>query len=398
MNVLRCFNVKYSPNLGDGLLSECLENALIEEGADPTTTSVDLAARRQYGDEMAGRGAIMAVLESLPPALRHSAIRMLLPIHGGIKWRPHYAAALDNATGVVLGGGNLLSDLDLNFPTKLGLAVEEAARRNLPVAIYGCGMAAHWSKTGLKWARKSFANPVVKAVFVRDIDSKNLWDDLMAPHTGHTAQVVRDPGLLAKKCYALPSKERSDRPVAGLNIISHIALRYHSDSAPTLERLGSWYEGVARLLIAKGFRVHAFTNGSPEDRQYAASLRDRLKALGTQDDIIFLTQTTPEELCRHINGFDVLIAFRMHAIIAAYSLGVPAIALKWDRKLTSFMNSVEQSHREVDVAQVSPEDCAELAALARDEGLPEAKRQSVLAEAQDDVGRLYSVFSSEGRP
>ena len=31
-SVVRCFNVKFSPNLGDGLLSECLEKALIDLG------------------------------------------------------------------------------------------------------------------------------------------------------------------------------------------------------------------------------------------------------------------------------------------------------------------------------------------------------------------------------
>jgi Uncharacterized conserved protein len=396
MPVLRCFNVKYSPNLGDGLLSECLETALIDCGASPASHSIDLAGRQEYGDGIVGRSAIMAALESLPSGLRQSAIRVLLAVYGRVKWRPHYAALLDGATGVVIGGGNLLSDLDLNFPTKLGLAVKEAASRNLPIAIYACGMSDNWSKAGLKIARASFADPHVRAVFVRDADSKRIWDELMEPYTGHVAQVVRDPGLLAAACYPMPAKVPSLRPVAGLNLISHIALRYHAENAPSLGRLGDWYVDVAKSLIAKGYQVRAFTNGSPEDRQYAATLRARLSALGTEEDIVFLTQSTPAELCRHIHEFDVLIAFRMHAIIAAYSLGIPSIALKWDRKLTSFMASVDQSDRVVDVVRASAHDCAELAVRAHHEGIPESKRNTVLAEAKADVARLYSVFASGG--
>ena len=45
---IRLFNVKYSPNLGDGLLSEALENALREMGCDERKTySVDLAGRNR---------------------------------------------------------------------------------------------------------------------------------------------------------------------------------------------------------------------------------------------------------------------------------------------------------------------------------------------------------------
>ena len=40
---IRLFNVKYSPNLGDGLLSECLEKALIALGASGDTWSIDLS-------------------------------------------------------------------------------------------------------------------------------------------------------------------------------------------------------------------------------------------------------------------------------------------------------------------------------------------------------------------
>lgn len=390
--LIRCFNVKYSPNLGDGLLSECLENALIEFGADPQTGSVDLAARREYGDVMAGRNAIMTALDAMPAALRALAVRVPLALQGQTKWRPHYAAALERADAVVFGGGNLISDLDLNFPTKLGLAIDEAAKRSLPMAIYACGMASGWSRTGLKWCRQSFSNPLLKAVFVRDADSKDLWDASFAAETGHTAQVVRDPGLLAAHYFPALPKPVGGRPVAGLNIMSHIAIRYHSDQAPTLGRLGEWYVEVARRLIGAGLQVRVFTNGSPEDKLYAASLHERLRALGSDAEITFLDQRDPAGLCAHISQFDVLIAYRMHAIIAAYSYGIPAIALKWDRKLGSFMESVGRGDFLLDVAIASPEDCVALALGAIADGMPSAAHAAVLAEAKADIAKLWQVF------
>lgn len=391
--VIRCFNVKYSPNLGDGLLSECLEQGLIEQGADPATSSIDLAARQAYGDTMAGRGAIMQALDAMPGPLRKLAVRAPLALASARKWRPHYAAGLAGADGVAVGGGNLLADLDLNFPTKLSLAVDTAAAQGLPIAIYACGVSAGWSATALKWCRRSFARPELKAVFVRDEASRALFDDMFAKATGQQAQVVRDPGLLAARYFPASPREPGARPVAGLNIMSHIAIRYHTANAPALARLDQFYIEVARGLIAAGFQVRVFTNGSPEDQAYAAELHNRLRALGGEERIAFLDQRDPAGLCAHIAAFDVLIAYRMHAVIAAYSYGIPTLALAWDRKLASFMDSVGQGDWLFDVAAISPAECVEQAQQAYAAGLPRARHAQVLAEAQADLGKLWQCFA-----
>ncbi|GHD21950.1 polysaccharide pyruvyl transferase family protein [Tianweitania populi] len=393
--VLRCFNVKYSPNLGDGILSECLEAALIALGADPDTQSIDLAARTRFGDVMTGRSGALKVLDSLPDALRRKAVRLPLALSASMKWRPHYAEGLEGASGVVIGGGNLISDIDLNFPTKLPLAIAEAERRNLPVAIYACGAGCDFSEAGLRRLRRAFASPALRAVFVRDQDSKTVWDKLLAPATGHIAQVVRDPGLLASEVYDArsPRQKANSRPIAGLGIISPIAIRYHSDKAPSPRALEEWFVEAASGLVRLGFSVRVFTNGSPEDVAFAARLRPRLASLGSSADISFFDQRTPRELCRHIAGFDVMLAHRMHAVIAAYSYGVPAIALEWDRKLRSFMASVGREQWLADPLSIDGPRCAELAMLAHAEGIPDAERCAVIAEARADVAKLWQVFA-----
>ncbi|MEL6979499.1 MAG: polysaccharide pyruvyl transferase family protein [Pseudomonadota bacterium] len=393
---IRCFNVKFSPNLGDGLLSECLESALIDLGASPATHSIDLAARKAYGEEMAGRAAVMAVLDALPKPARGALIRAPLAYKAAKSWRPHYKTGLRGADAVVIGGGNLISDLDLNFPTKLTLAIEEAEAIGAPIALYACGMATGWSKTGLRMCRKIFSSPMLKAVFVRDADSAALWEELMAPHTGHSAQVVRDPGLMACELYPAAPRAPQPRPVAGLGIMSHIAIRYHADNAPDSSHLDQWYVGVAKGLIEKGFQVRAFTNGSPEDKQYAEQLKPALEAIGSAEDITFITQRDPEGLCANIADFDVMIAYRMHAVIAAYSYGVPAIALAWDRKLQSFMRSVDREAWFRDVARTTAAECVDLAAEAAKQRLPEAARARVVAEARADVAKVWSSLFGEG--
>lgn len=387
---IACLNVKYSPNLGDGLLSECLERALIDCGADPRTGSVDLAGRNGYGDAMAGRGAAMAVLEALPPLLRQRAVRLPLRMKARSSWGPHYRAGLEGADAAVIGGGNLLSDHDLNFPTKIALALAECARRGLPSVIYACGMGERWSAEGHRRMQVALEAAPPRAVFLRDAASAARWDARFGEISGTKAEVVRDPGLLACDTYEAAERPAGERPRIGLGIMSHIALRYHSASGLSQAELGRWYLELARALVDRGARVMAFTNGSPEDIAAAEALRPDLTSL--PGGIALHRPETPADLARLLSGCDAIAAFRMHALIAAHSFGVPGLALTWDDKLDAFMQSVGREAWLQDAAQLPAGVAADLLLKAAGEGLPEAERRAVVAETRRDVGRLYATL------
>ena len=393
---LRLFNVKYSPNLGDGLLSECLEKTLIALGADSDTRSIDLAGRRAYGQQMAARRQVLAALDRMPPWLRQPLVRLPLAVKARRSWRPHYARQLAGAHGVVIGGGNLFTDIDLNFPTKLALAITEAERLPLPFAIYATGVAQDWTPRGLAMMRKAVASPWLRAVFVRDGNSKRLWDENFGAASGREATVVRDPGLLAADFLPSSRMFKTARPVAGIGVMSHVAIRYHAERAPGRAHLEDWYADLAKGLVRRGFHVVAFTNGSPEDVAYLAALRPRMAAAGGEA-ISFPMQTTPDELCAIISSLDALVAYRMHAIIAAYSFRVPSVALAWDRKLASFMQSVGREEFLCDPAESDAEATADLLCRAMEEGIAADAHARVLAEAREGVELLMRSFRSADR-
>ena len=58
--IVGTLNVKYSPNLGDGLLAECLEAELRSARPGVETRSIDLAGRTAYGEGLKHRRAILA--------------------------------------------------------------------------------------------------------------------------------------------------------------------------------------------------------------------------------------------------------------------------------------------------------------------------------------------------
>lgn len=390
---VRLFNVKFSPNLGDGLLSECLEQALVEAGTSPDTWSVDLAGRTAYGPGSAGRAMQMRVLDAVPDGLRRLAVRLPLAVQARRRWRPHYRQALEGADCVVIGGGNLFADLDLNFPTKIALAVDEAARRGLPVFIYACGVSGGWSPRGRALLAGALRTGAIRRVFVRDERSRQNWNRLAEP-SGPQAVLVRDPGLLAAESYGLrPDVLPAGPPTVGINLTSQLALRYHSDRPPSPAALDAWYLDLARVLLARGMRVAVFTNGSPEDRACAARLRPAFAALRGGEGISFPQPATPGELARLIAGLSGIAAFRMHAVIAAYACGVPFLALAWDPKLEAFLASVDRMERLCTPTLTNGAAAAERLLAAMRDGIPATERERVVAQARRGVAMLQEEIA-----
>ncbi|MBB4004796.1 polysaccharide pyruvyl transferase family protein [Aurantimonas endophytica] len=388
---IRLFNVKYSPNLGDGLLSESLENALWELGCSPSGTySVDLAARSSYGPGGASRGALLRFLTGLPPAVRRTALRLPMAALMHRRWRPHYERHLDSADAVVLGGGNLFSDIDLNFPSKLAQALSLAAARKLPVAIYGVGVSGDWSETGIRMVGKALSGASIRHVTVRDEPSRERFNTLFAQKAGMQAELARDPGLLVSR-YVSPV-ERTGGTV-GLGVTSAIAVRYHSSYDAGDDALAEWYLAICRGIAGSGQKIVAFTNGSPEDESFLNAIDGRLAA-AAGESYSRRRPTTPTELARLISSFDCLVAHRMHALIAAYSFGVPSFALRWDPKVDAFMASVGASEQ-MAVAEAGTED--QVIEFARRQNMPETAeaadaRERVIAEAFQPVSLLLEAL------
>jgi len=83
-------NVKFSPNLGDGLLSECLERELAFALPGVDVIAIDLAGRAHYrGHGPSRRGRVIALLEALPRWARRYAVRVALALLVQLRLRRH---------------------------------------------------------------------------------------------------------------------------------------------------------------------------------------------------------------------------------------------------------------------------------------------------------------------
>ena len=117
------FNVKFSANMGDGVIAECLE-AELRQRSGWDVCSIDLAGRKAWTvpADRQFRTLALSIVHHTPERLRAVAMEALLGFHVGRKLVPRWRAFLVDVDAAVIGGGQLFQDGDLNFPIKIGAA------------------------------------------------------------------------------------------------------------------------------------------------------------------------------------------------------------------------------------------------------------------------------------
>jgi polysaccharide pyruvyl transferase WcaK-like protein len=387
------FSVKYSPNLGDGLLSECLERELIARRPGWSVVSADLAGRAGYGEADTGRRAKLLVLEALPSRLRALVARVALRRLVDGRLRPRWRQRLANADAVIVGGGNLFADADLNFPTKIAGALDEARARGLPVAVFAVGVTPNWSRRGKALFGNALERARLRFASVRDERSRAGWGTMLAGRDVASPTIVLDPGLLASRHYPQASV-RADRTIA-FGITDPLAVHYHAPGTVTGHDLIAWYAEAIGTLVEAGYRVTLFTNGSPEDRSFLA--RHEAAFVAGREGRVSVAPgfNVPADMATFLSGHALVVAHRMHACIAAHSFAVPTIGLAWDVKLNSFFEIVGRAGYMLDPASGTAGDVAVLAHRAIEEGVPPEALDRLIVAAGDGVEALAGAIEGD---
>ncbi|PZU89482.1 MAG: hypothetical protein DI528_02095 [Shinella sp.] len=386
------FNVKYSENLGDGILAQCIEHALTMDAGTQVET-IDLAGRTAFGTTHQNRQYAIHVLHALPSFARRFAVTSILrPKLEKLEreWNRKLAAV----DAVVLGGGNLFQDDDLNFPLKIGTLLECIRRSGKPLAIYAVGVGGDWSAQ----ARELFGlveKTNLVHLSVRDGKALENWNRHF--REGPAPTIVPDPGLLAT--HFLEGETELDRTggKVGICVTDPVILTRHAGrrSAEICFRRAEEYRELIRLLARKGCSVRLFTNGAREDQRFAE------KVLNDEDMILYRTTgvidlierpQVPQDVMDILRSLSVIVAHRLHACIAAYSLGVPHVGLGWDTKVASFFRSVGREAYFAGGKTATPAHVAALVTEAEANGIDPDRHDAKLLEALEGVRCMQNKF------
>jgi polysaccharide pyruvyl transferase WcaK-like protein len=387
MTRIAIFSVKYSPNLGDGLLSECLEAELIHQVPRLEIVALDLAGRPSYGNSISHRKLALRALEAMPLALRQFVARTALQRLARRQLHPAWKQALVDCDAAIIGGGNLFADADLNFPIKIHAALSELRARDIPVAVFGVGVTRNWSARGSALFGTGLAGVRLVDVTVRDDRSQQIWNDLLGDSGVRRADRSYDPGLLAAQHFPAASEKNAG---IGFCITDPVALRYHAAPGTVSGDLTAWYGEAIAALSAAGQRVILFANGSPEDAAYLAA---NAAAWAAHDGVsIAPAFDRPADLVDCISRCTLVVAHRMHACIAAHSYGIPTIGLSWDIKLNSFFDAVGRSEWVIDPAHTAAGALPSLVTRATAEGVDAEALEALVADCRKCVARLVTTL------
>lgn len=383
--------VMFSPNIGDGVIAECFR-AAAPPAADIDT--LDLAGRTGYVTRPSAlRHRILTLLAALPAPLSDQVSQQLVRAQIRRAFMPLLPGKLKDVDGLLIGGGQLLADANMNFPLKIHRLVSEAQARNVPFAIHSVGVAARWSPPARALFQQVLNSPNLQFLSVRDARSQaNLiahFADMGLSHL-NPPQVFPDPGFLSAPML-LPNRPSAPRPTQhhiGLGVTHPTALALHGGMAGA-ESWAQWYAATARALLEQGRQVTLFTNGAFEDETCLAQTMAHLQDLEVVACQRAPRPGRPTELVQLISGFDAVISHRLHASIVAYSCGIAPVGLRWDKKLEGFFDLIKHPANLMKETQPTPEDLLKTLAGAP---VDMAHHARICGAAQAGITAAVSAF------
>jgi polysaccharide pyruvyl transferase WcaK-like protein len=323
--------VPYSPNLGDGIIYENIRQLLLEHTPSAQVSALDIAGRDDYEAPGVSRKSL---INKVPKWLRPYLVCAYFGMQYFLRWRRKWLGQLADADLIVIGGGQLFLDVNLNFPIKLFLLSKtiKAAGKSGKVAILGVGVATSMSNAGTGLLRRTLANLAPMQISTRDSASARNLQQILAQEL--VVRVTPDPGIYSKQTYASCLPVRAPGDVLGICISSPLELNQLGvEDADYGRRIGLYFQQLARQAVEMGYRVLLFTNGSPDDETFKEVLATDLDP----ETVFNLPRPDlPAQLVANIANCDCIVAHRLHANIVAYALDIPSIGLSWDSKIKSF--------------------------------------------------------------
>lgn len=161
----------------------------------------------------------------------------------------------------------------------------------------------------------------------------------------------------------------------------------------TLADQRSFWRDIIAELTARGYDYSLFTTGHFADE---AVLDLMVKSDGIPAAKAAVTVNSPEELHTQLSACDGIIAFRLHASIAAFAYGIPSIGLSWNFKVPYFYQSVGHHDRALDPSRWTATDVIPALEKAMKEGV--TKDEAFLMSVYDTLFTgLKSIITPDSK-
>ncbi|GAA1865768.1 polysaccharide pyruvyl transferase family protein [Brevibacterium marinum] len=252
--------------------------------------------------------------------------------------------AISRADVIVFGGAPLFNYRYQSFYLRTIRTLELAAEYEVPVLFSSVGVEPY-SSTDPKsqQLKQALELPVVRQITTRDdIESTRRYVEA----TDTPTALVADPAVFADSVFDIEPKTRATSDAStgrciGLAVTRAGIFKDNGIEFNEADQRKFWLDIIAELE-ARGDDYRIFTTGHFSDEMFLDSL---VRYHGVSNKKAAVTLNAPEELISELNSCDGIIAYRLHASITSFALGVPSIGLSWNFKVPDFYRSVGYPQR-----------------------------------------------------
>ncbi len=246
---------------------------------------------------------------------------------------PRIAEALLGADALISGAGSLLQDVTSSRTLLYYLGIMALAQRlGKPVVVYANGIGPLRSRFG----RRAVARILRRTALITVRDRQSLAELQALGLQGERPPVVlgADPALALMP--PPPDRGRAILAEAGLGDGGELVI-IAPRRFPGLAAVAPVLAAAADYLVrTRKARVLFLPMQSPEDDAAAALIRGRMR----ESAVTLHGEHYPGELLSLVGEASLLIGVRLHALIFAAVMAVPALGIAYDPKIPGFAESV----------------------------------------------------------
>jgi polysaccharide pyruvyl transferase WcaK-like protein len=313
-------------NLGDRGIHQGVQAFLSDCGCDPRSYGVSTLlpvqpepASGKVNGHSSTRRRVVSMLGRLPVLKR-----TLRAVRQHVRMRA-LAESLEPARAVVVGGGALLTDIELHFPQSLVELARYARRSRKPLLCLGCSTEGEWSRQGERMMREFLSS--CNVVAVRD----HATAAELAPKLGAPPPVFGDFCLSKELALEDGGRNRSWREIA-INV-SHLSGRWASAQEHYEDTLVALANRLTRRTGNSSAGIRIFTTGLPEDAPAARRVLARIDAPGAR---LYLPENLAQ-LSTMLATSALVVSTRLHAAILALAAHVPVVGFSAAPKDRDFL-------------------------------------------------------------
>ena len=308
------------------------------------------------------------------------------------KYKKLFEHQLRDKDIIIISGAGLLEYSYNEYQEALFLISKIGEKYNIPIVYNAVGTAGSFDTKDYRCRRMMKAMNSKQIKFVSSRDSNEIVQKYFDRNVNNINVTNRfDAAICLSDAYKLTPK--SEENLVGIGLIRGNALQSYQVYF-TEEDWIKLFIGIASELTSRGYKFKFFTNGYTGDYELGQKVILRMNL-----DSSYLVERPVDAkvLAETISTFKGMITCRMHSVIAGMSIGVPSVALSWNKKLNKYMKLIGHPERVIDVDDFNPKFIVDRYEVALKEGYTKELINASKESAKMSVRGYIDLIASLGR-